>query len=231
MIQLNLNIKILSSSLKYIIIFIELILFINFLYNKNNNSSISNNYFKMINIKRKSQNAIFKILKKNKTFINTLNIKGHMRFGNYFISLNNAIIFCELLSCKRIILKSDFIKHKIFYHKYNITIESDYSFKYIDNYTINVNIYSFFFDFIFIDLGNVNRFYIFRKEILNNLPKVKINFYDLYIYIRGGDIFRRKKPSPYFQPPLCFYKSILNQFIFRRVIIISEDLLNIIKIK
>ena len=58
------------------------------------------------------------------------------------------------------------------------------------------------------------------------MPKVKINFYDLYIYIRAGDIFRRKKPSPYFQPPLCFYKSILNQFIFRRVIIISEDLLN-----
>ena len=80
MIQLNLNIKIL-------IIFFELILLINFLYNKNNNSSISNDYFKMINIKRKLQNTIFKILKENKTFINTLNIKSHMRFGNYLISL------------------------------------------------------------------------------------------------------------------------------------------------
>ena len=80
MIHLNLNIKILSFSLKYIIIFFELILLINFINNKNNNSAISNNYFKMINIKRKLQNTIFKVLKKNKTFINTLNIKSHMRF-------------------------------------------------------------------------------------------------------------------------------------------------------
>lgn len=67
-----------------------------------------------------------------------------------------------------------------------------------------------------------------RKEILNNLPKVKISFDDLYIYIRGGDIFRyiNKTHGDYVQPPLCFYNSILNQFTFRKIIIISEDKLN-----
>jgi hypothetical protein len=61
---------------------------------------------------------------------------------------------------------------------------------------------------------------------INNLPKVKIDFDDLYIYIRGGDLFKHLNKSTsksYIQPPLCFYKSILNQFIFRKLAIISED--------
>jgi len=86
----------------------------------------------------------------------------------------------------------------------------------------------FFFQTNFISLGKVNRFYVFRKEILNNLPKVKINIDELYIYIRGGDIFNdlNKTNRNYVQPPLCFYKKILNEFIFRKVIIISEDTSN-----
>jgi hypothetical protein len=57
---------------------------------------------------------------------------------------------------------------------------------------------------------------------------VIVSFDDLYIYIRGGDIFRyiNKTNRDYVQPPLCFYKNILNQFIFRKVIIISEDTSN-----
>ena len=57
---------------------------------------------------------------------------------------------------------------------------------------------------------------------------MKINYDELYIYIRGGDIFRyiNKTSGDYVQPPLCFYKNILNQFIFRKAIIISEDTSN-----
>ena len=91
-----------------------------------------------------------------------------------------------------------------------------------------INIGFFFFSLNFTVLGNVNRFYVFRNEILNNLPKVKINYDDLYIHIRGGDIFKNNPNIyPYYaQPPLCYYKNILNKFIFRKVIIISEDVLN-----
>jgi hypothetical protein len=131
-----------------------------------------------------------------------------MRFGNYFISLNNAIIFCEFLSCKRI-----------------ITIEPNYSLNYTDNNTMIINSVFFFGGLNFTDLGKVNRFYVFRKEIINNLPKMKINSNDLYIYMRGGDIFRSINVTCqyYYQPPFCFYKRVLNQYIFRKVIIISED--------
>ena len=43
-----------------------------------------------------------------------------------------------------------------------------------------------------------NKFYIFKKEILKNLPKIKTNKNDLYIHIRGSDIFKNK--NPYFAP-------------------------------
>lgn len=44
----------------------------------------------------------------------------------------------------------------------------------------------------------------------------------MYIYIRSGDIFVRPH-SKYFQPPLCFYSSILNNFEFKRIFLISEN--------
>ena len=110
----------------------------------------------------------------------------------------------------------------------NITIDSNYSFNYIDNNSIIADIRFFFYENNFTDFGKINRFYILRKEIINNLPKVKINFDDLCIYIRGGDIFRNFNKSDlyYAQPPLCFYKRILNEFNFRKVTIISEDTSN-----
>ena len=60
---------------------------------------------------------------------------------------------------------------------------------------------------------------------MNNLPKVKINHNDLYIYIRGGNIFKvlNAELTTYAQPPFCFYKNILNKFKFRGIRIISED--------
>jgi hypothetical protein len=196
------------------------------------NNNYKSNSFKIFNnIKRTLKDLIYKYFNKNITNIDSLYIKGNLRFGNYFISLNNAIIFCEVMSCKKIIIfnhRNNFINDKIFYRKYNITIESNYLLNYFDNNSIIAKVDFFFYKLNFTDFGKVNRFYILRKEILNNLPKVKIKFDSLYIYIRGGDIFRclNKSVQHYFQPPLCFYKKILNEFVFSKVIIISEDVSN-----
>lgn len=230
--------KKLVFSLKYIIFFFELLFlgyFVNIInksssfpniYLKNNNSYSS--YFNII--KKTLQDIIYKKFKKNITYINLLCIYGHPRFGNYFISLNNVIIFCELFSCKKIIIvdKNDYIKGNIFYQKYNLTLESNYSFNFIDNNSMLIDISFFFYNCNFTVLGKVNRFFVFRKEIINNLPKVKINLNDIYIYIRGGGIFRHINKSVYFyvQPPLCFYKRVLNQFSFREISIISQDTSN-----
>ena len=99
-----------------------------------------NNSFRIINnIKRTLKDKIYKYLKKNITNINSIYIRGYLRFGNYLISLNNAILFCEVMNCKKIIIlkkTNHFINKKIFYQKYNITIDSKYSFNYIDNNSV-----------------------------------------------------------------------------------------------
>ena len=208
---------------------IRLIMYINIgnkriLFSKNHLKD-NNKIFKII--KNGLYNIISKKFNKNITHIDELFINGQKRFGNFLISLNHAIIFCEYLCCKRIVLgtlPNIYIKNKIFYRKYNLTIESSNISTYNNNSLIaNINFFYYYLNFKL--LGNVNRFYILRKEILNNLPKVKIHPDDLFLYIRGGDIFINPI-SKYAQPPLCFYETILNQFNFRKVIIISEDKLS-----
>ena len=52
------------------------------------------------------KNQIQASLKKNINYIDSLYIMGTYNFGNFIISINNAIIFCEFFHCKRIIIES-----------------------------------------------------------------------------------------------------------------------------
>jgi hypothetical protein len=45
----------------------------------------------------------------------------------------------------------------------------------------------------------------------------------LYIHFRGEDIFINNFNSYYSQPPLCFYKNIINNFEFKKIYLISKD--------
>ena len=214
---------------KYIIIIFELILLqsILTLFPK----KIFNNSNKINDIKQNLIKELYKNTKKNFTHINVLYISGNgSRLGNFFICVNNAIIFCELFNCKKIIIDSNkylFINHAIFYQKYNFSIEPNQTFNYMDNNSIIIKV-GFFFYLNFTYIGNTNRLNILKKEFINNLPKIKTHNEDLFIYIRSGDIFSSLKKSiyTYSQPPLCFYQSILNKFKFRNVNIISENKLN-----
>jgi hypothetical protein len=201
---------------------------------KNKSSPISNNLKKHIN-----NSNIFNLIKKNQikrmkrklwqnlNHINSIFITRKARFGNFIISINNAIIFCELFGCKKIIMQNSnciFVNHSIFYPEYNIIIEPNHLI--MDKNILILDIWFFFFLDIK-HLGDVNRLKILKKEILNNLPKLKTHCDDLYIYIRSGSIFIfEKHMSSYSQPPLCFYENILNNFKFRQVNIISENDLN-----
>jgi hypothetical protein len=199
-------------------IIILILIFFIFIENKKTILSFNNKNNKIFyNIKHELQH----IIKKRINYIDSLYLIGSFNFGNFIICLNNAIILCEFFSCKRIIIqlnKNIFINNKIYYQKYNLTIEPNHSF--FHNYnSLELDLYYFFYKFNFSSLGNVNRFHIFKEEILNNLPKVKIHPNDLYIYIRGGDIFKflcEEFPT-YAQPPFCFYKLILNKYKFREI--------------
>jgi len=199
----------------------------------------SKNIFNLkIYFKRNKINIIKKILlfrifnyeRRNVNNINILFIRGNGHFGNFFIAVNNAIIYCEFLRCKRIIVeynKSIFINDTIFYKKYNITIEPNQTINFIGKNIAILNV-RFLLHNNFRCLSNVNKFKVFKRQLLNNLPKILTHPNDLYIYIRGGDIFNAHYNGykEYPQPPLCFYTTILKVFKFRKIIIISEDSLN-----
>ena len=55
------------------------------------------------------------------------------------------------------------------------------------------------------------------------MPKIKISKDYLYIHLRGEDIFHNHINSRYAQPPLCFYHAILNNFLFKKIYLISID--------
>ena len=66
------------------------------------------------------------------------------------------------------------------------------------------------------------RINLLRKELIKNLKKISIEHNDLFIYIRSGDIFI--KPHHYYkQPPLCFYKKVIDNFIFKNIYLIAVN--------
>lgn len=205
---------------KKLYIKILIFIFMNFFLQK---KKLDNNYKIIKSIKRRLKYKIKKKFKKNIAHMNSLYITGALKFGNFLISLNNAIIFCELFHYERIIIENNkliFIKNKIFFPKYNLTIEPNHT----SNKSLNIDA-NYFYYWHFKRLRKVNKYFLFRDEIMKNLPKTKTHPNDLYIYIRGGDIFKRiNKSNPnYPQPPFCFYENVLSKFKFRKSIIISED--------
>lgn len=124
--------------------------------------------------------------------------------------------------CKKIILDKRYfwyIKKKIIDKKFKRSIDIGDINDYLNTSTIIDTTYNFFNKFC------ENRMFILRKEILRHLPKIPIFDNDLYIYIRSGHagaIYNRD----YFQPPLCYYKIILNNFKFRKIILVAKDKTN-----
>ena len=157
------------------------------------------------------------------TSIDSIFLSQHFRFGNQIILINKIIFYCEIIRCKRIILDKNwnwFIKNKIFYIKYNMTIDLGE----ISNYNNSNTLIEYSDNFLFY-LGYIKpefRVDVLKDELLKNIPKIIINPNDLYIYIRSGDIFIN--PNKYYtQPPLCFYETIINNGKFKNIYLIAED--------
>ena len=204
-------------NIKYIIKNIESI------YNSSQNKPINPNN----TLIKKEEENIYKFLSKyqqrNITHIDSIFLAQKFRFGNQIILITKIIFYCEIIGCKRIILDKEwnwFIKNRIVDDKYNIIIDVGEINDFINSKTLIDYSDNFFFY-----LGYIKpelRTDIIKKELLNNIPKIISNRNDLYIYIRSGDIFI--KPNKYYtQPPLCFYETILNNYKFNKIYIISED--------
>ena len=150
-------------------------------------------------------------LKNNRTKkIDTFFMTNNYRLGNSIISLNNAIFYCEIMGCKKILLNEQGITRKWL-------IKNPIYIKKLD---------------IIIMLGSANcnddNVLCLKKELLRNLPNVKTDPNDLYIHLRAADVFSAKPSDKYAQPPLCFYEKIIDNNKFKNIYIIASDRDNII---
>jgi hypothetical protein len=201
------------------------------LFSLKNYSELSNETLK----KELKVELLNKLQKKPKPF-NKINffedkiayIDNSYNFGNSMVVLNNLIYYCEILNIRHIYINSNNkfpISQNFTYNKTTIDFISPLN---IDLSQKNI----FIFDKGLIYFQNVFRPEIrldsLKNEIKKNLPKIIIDERDLYIHIRSGDIFHYNnyKDINYAQPPLCFYISVLDNFEFRNIYILSQDTLN-----
>ena len=146
-------------------------------------------------------------------------------FGNSLVLLNNLIYYCEILNIKNIYLNSNFkwpIHQNVSYGKMNISLISKKSINLNKDNIIIFDKKLTYFQKVFKPEIRIN---ILKNEIKRYLPTIKINEDDLYIHIRGGDIFdyKAKGNINYAQPPLCLYTKVLTKFNFRNIFILSMD--------
>ena len=180
-------------------------------------------------IKNQFMNFFSKLKKKNINKLETFFIAQNCYFGNCIITLNNVIFYCEIVGCHKIIFTDhhSLIRHPIYIEKLNITITPHSKVNCYDDTTLCPTFKKwdpFYPTFI---KSQIRTQYI-REEILRNIPQVKTDPDDLYINIRGGDIFDTMIVARYSQPPLCFYEKVINDNKFKNIYIISNDRKNVV---
>ena len=177
-------------------------------------------------VRKKIYNDISNITKRTITKIDTILLERSNPFGNNIICINNAIFYCEVLGCNKIILyehaqKKWFIKKPIFIQELNLTIITGPNVNCkADNILCIYRTWDILYPFL---LKPQIRTQYIKEEILSNLPNINLDPEDLYIHMRGGDVFRIVPVPTYAQPPMCFYERIINKNKFKNIYIIADD--------
>ena len=153
-------------------------------------------------------------------------IRDSWKFGNRMIMLNNMLYYFELLGEKKNIYINNahhwFFKDKIVTDYANIEMVNDTLMNCTDNETYCIQKCPWLLtpQIIWPEI----RLGLIKSELMKNLPKIKTSRKDLYIHIRSGDIYKKYFPhGSYSQPPLCFYKSIIDHKKYRKIYLISEN--------
>jgi hypothetical protein len=190
-------------------------IFYNEINTNKSNINFSDEFFQI-------KSVINQIRTRNLTYIKTIG-GGKAKIGNALIMLNNLINICEKIGCKNIITPGGLeclIKKPIYYKLYNITILPNL-YKKIIKIDINLSVSDIYY-FRYKKQPHKMRLRIIKDEIFDNIPKYNANKNDLFIHIRSGDIFINDFNKYYSQPPLCFYKKIINNFKFDNIYILSN---------
>ena len=157
-------------------------------------------------------------------YVKNIAINKPFSFGNQISAINNIIYYCEILGIKNIYFnsKEDFyLKNDTVTDKIHIWIIPKDKYDCSSKETFCGQLFiNFFYP---VEFKPKRRSLILKDEIKRNLPQVKINKDDLYIYIRAGDSFYSNVRNGYIPSPYCFYERIITKFKFNDIYIISID--------
>ena len=150
-----------------------------------------------------------------------------IHFGNNYILVNIIMYYCEIYGIKNIYFDSRynwFLKNNITSDLFNISVVSNTNIncKDINIVCLGIGHGNFFFFYYPSFIKPQIRIQILKNEIRKNVPKILLDQNDLIIHIRSGNIFRSFHRY-YSQPPLCFYKSVLNNFTFKNIYLIAVN--------
>ena len=139
-----------------------------------------NNIDKLNFLKTRILNIFSRSIGKKLDYVKYIYLGGRLRFGNQLQRIFNTMFICEILGCKKIFLEKEnnwFLKNKIINKKYKIFIEPKLK-KSLDklNIIIEETYILFYFSYFLFPIKRVN---ILRKEIMRNLPILKVNCNDL----------------------------------------------------
>ena len=179
-------------------------------------------------------NSPTSLFNKKTSNIENLVFDKKMNLGNGLFSINNYLYYCELFNCKNFYISKQyypFIQKPLYNSEFGIKVipfddenrnicGKDSSLCLTNEFTFDRIVDIFRSDF-FIPIRN----YIFKDEFLSNMKLLETKDEDLYINIRSGeDVFDKKiySPGSYFQPPLCFYRTIIENFNFSNIYIIAN---------
>ena len=185
------------------------------------------------NIKSKYMQMFSKLKNKPINKIETFFLSYACPFGNSVILINNLIFTCEIIGCNKIILKDHhtnrkwLIKNQVYIEKLNITIMQGPNVDCKED-TIFCIYLPAWDPFQPTFVKTQIRIQYLKNEVIRNLPQVNTHPDDLYIHLRGGDVFRGNPSDAYAQPPLCFYEKIINNNKFKNIYILSMDKRNIV---
>lgn len=144
------------------------------------------------------------------------------RFGNNILQIIRCLYYSTINNISNIFL----LNHEFLINN-KIIIEENIN----KNNINNINTCDSFFDLKKFNLDDPSPIIMKNLAIKYIIPILKKNFYnsdintenDLFIHIRGGDIFNYCPHSAYVQPPVYYYEKIINENNYKKINLIYED--------
>lgn len=145
-------------------------------------------------------------------------IYGYGRLGNNILQILNALSVARDLSVKKIYVPSYFWFINTSLRYGGFVFSKDWN-------IMNENFFSdnFYYYYKGIFFNQSKSLDIVGKHLESQIHRLNLTSEKLTIHIRSGDIFKRKMPSNYAQPPLCFYTQMLNYFKIQNIEVYAED--------